>query len=82
MADSKLALEKKYGYVLVVEYGDPISHEPLKTTFGIFPTQEEADEYRSHMFCEQNFICDILPLNDITEWGVRYAWRDSNIWIR
>ena len=51
-------------YMLVVQYGDPNSNEALKTSFGIFDSREEADDFRETVYTETNHICDIIPLND------------------
>tara|TARA_B100001750_G_C15360486_1_gene521952 strand:- start:475 stop:693 length:219 start_codon:yes stop_codon:yes gene_type:complete len=51
-------------YILVVQYGDPNSNEALKTSFGIFDSREEADDFRETVYTETNHICDIIPLND------------------
>jgi len=51
-------------YILVVQYGDPNTNEALKTSFGIFDSREEADDYREATYTETNHICTIIPLND------------------
>ena len=51
-------------YILVVQYGDPNTNEALKTSFGIFDSREEADDFRETVYTETNHICDIIPLND------------------
>ena len=41
-------------YILVVQYGDPNSNEALKTSFGIFDSREEADDFRETVYTETN----------------------------
>ena len=51
-------------YIIVVEYGDPNTNEALKTSFGIFDTREEPEEFRVNTYVDTNHICTPVPLND------------------
>jgi hypothetical protein len=50
-------------WILVVQYGDPNSHEPLTTSFGLFDTPEEANRFRKETYKDSNFIINIYPIN-------------------
>jgi hypothetical protein len=50
-------------WILVVQYGDPNSHEPLTTSFGLFDTPEEADRFRKETYNNGSFIINIYPIN-------------------
>jgi|TARA_R110000850_G_C9575291_1_gene425464 hypothetical protein len=52
-------------YIIVIEYGDPNTNEALKTSFGLFDSREEADEFRIATYEDTNHICTILPINKI-----------------
>ena len=48
---------------MLVEYGDPNSHQPLVTSFGLFDSYEEADEFRIDTYQDGNFIINIYPIS-------------------
>ena len=50
-------------YITLVEYGDPNSHQPLVTSFGLFDSYEEADEFRIDTYQDGNFIINIYPIS-------------------
>ena len=54
------------------------------STEGLWADERTDEEYEQVKWDHINFyfVCDILPINDITERGVRYARRDYKIWIR
>ena len=54
----------KTKYILTVEYGDPNTNVPLRTSIGIF---EEAEKFRKETYKGSNFICTIYPLNVLGE---------------
>jgi len=57
----------KTKYILTVEYGDPNSNLPLRTSIGIFEDQEEAEKFREETYEGSNFICTVYPFNVLGE---------------
>ena len=53
----------KTKYILTVEYGDPNSNLPLRTSIGIFEDQEEAEKFREETYEGSNFICTVYPFH-------------------
>ena len=58
--------EEHQQWIAVIKYGDPNTHEPLKTSMGVFESKEQAENWVSEMYEGTNFIVDVLPLNDFT----------------
>ena len=54
-------------YILVVMYGDPNTHAPLKTSFGLFDSNEQAQEFSNSMYEGSNHICEIIPINELSD---------------
>ena len=59
-------MEDKPKYIMTVEYGDPNTNVPLRTSLGIFQNQEEAEAFRKEFYTNTNNICTIHPLNIVT----------------
>jgi len=60
-------VEKKY--IVLVEYGDPVTNEKLSTSWGFFETQEDARFFIESHYKGKNHICSITPLNNPTVLG-------------
>ena len=54
-------------YILVVMYGDPNTHAPLKTSFGLFDSNEQAQEFSDNMYEGSNHICEIIPITELSD---------------
>jgi len=48
-------VEKKY--IVLVEYGDPVTSEKLSTSWGFFETQEDARFFIESHYKGKNHIC-------------------------
>jgi len=53
----------KTKYILTVEYGDPNSNLPLRTSIGIFEDKKEAEKFRKETYKGSNFICTVYPFH-------------------
>jgi|TARA_R100001129_G_scaffold72244_1_gene49084 hypothetical protein len=58
--------ERPEQWIAVIQYGDPNTNQPLKTSMGVFESKEQAENWVSEMYEGTNFIVDVLPLNDFT----------------
>tara|TARA_R110002020_G_scaffold216326_5_gene423825 strand:+ start:1012 stop:1332 length:321 start_codon:yes stop_codon:yes gene_type:complete len=54
----------EHKYILVVKHGDLTTNIARTTAFGVFQTRADADAYRAMNYRRQNYICEILPMND------------------
>jgi len=59
--------EEHQQWIAVIKYGDPNTHEPLKTSMGVFESKEQAEGWAHNIYEGTNFIVDVLPLNDFTK---------------
>tara|TARA_R110001592_G_scaffold212779_1_gene465295 strand:- start:482 stop:673 length:192 start_codon:yes stop_codon:yes gene_type:complete len=58
--------EEHQQWIAVIQYGDPNTHVPLKTSMGVFESKEQAEDWAHNIYEGTNFIVDVLPLNDFT----------------
>ena len=56
--------EKSNQWIVVVKYGDPNTHEPLKTSMGVFESRKQAEDWAHVIYEGSNFIVEVIPLND------------------
>ena len=54
-------------YIVHVTVGDPNSHLPLTTSFGMFESLEQAQGFIDTTYEDTPHICEVVPLN-IVEW--------------
>jgi|TARA_R100001530_G_C4250279_1_gene137676 hypothetical protein len=59
--------EEHQQWIAVIKYGDPNTHESLKTSMGVFESKEQAEDWAHNIYEGTNFIVDVLPLNDFTK---------------
>ena len=53
-------------YTVLVKFGDPITRVQQVSSFGIFDSVEQAEQFiREFPSIQENYICEILPLNRI-----------------
>jgi len=52
-------------YVVTVTVGDPNSHLPLTTSFGMFESFEQAQVFIEATYEDTPHICQVVPLNII-----------------
>ncbi len=50
-------------YIVHVTVGEPDSHLPLTTSFGLFDSKEMAQGFIDNRFEGDPCICDVVPLN-------------------
>ena len=50
-------------YIVHVTVGEPDSHLPLTTSFGLFDSKEMAQGFINTHYEDQPCICDVVPLN-------------------
>ena len=50
-------------YIVHVTVGDPNSHLPLTTSFGMFESLEQAQGFIDTTYEDTPHICEVVPLN-------------------
>jgi len=56
-------------YIAVVKYGDPNTHRPLQTSWGIFDSHEDAKAWIHGTYHGKNHIVDIISFNILEKVG-------------
>ena len=54
-------------YIVVVSYGDPNTHLPLRTSFGLFDSSQDANDWVNKNYQDVNYIVQVLPLNKLVK---------------
>lgn len=55
-----------YEYTVLVKFGDPITRVQQVSSFGIFDSVEQAEQFiREFPLIKDNYIAEIIPLNRV-----------------
>jgi|9_EtaG_2_1085328.scaffolds.fasta_scaffold08156_8 hypothetical protein len=55
-----------YEYTVLVKFGDPITKVQQLSSFGIFDSVEQAEQFiREFPLIKDNYIAEIVPLNRV-----------------